>query len=350
MNRVDIGLLGCGTVGRGFVQLVERERSRLRRLGLDISIRSIAVRDLGKPRPAVDERLLTASALEAIQAGDIVVEAIGGIEPARSLLRTAIALGRDIVTANKALLAESGPEIFAKAAARGVAVGFEASVCGGIPVIRALQRGLTGDSIESVTGILNGTCNFVLSRMEDGTTFDAALRLAQERGFAEADPSLDVDGLDAAQKLQLLANIAFEGQRPSAIDVSGIRGVTIEDVAAARSRGSVLRQIATAEECGGTLQLRVAVREIPDCDPLARVRDEWNAVVIRGRSVGDLFLTGRGAGAMPTATALLSDVIEIARSAAACRCHGVRRLAVAPQQAAAIHGGSELPHSIAYLT
>lgn len=315
MNRVDIGLLGCGTVGRGLVRLVDLERSRLRsRYGLDLSIRKIAVRDLTKLRPGVDERLLTTCTSEAVQAGDIVVEAIGGIEPARSLIRTAIALGRDVVTANKALLAESGADIFAKAAARGVSVGFEASVCGGIPVIRALQRGLAGDSIESVSGILNGTCNFVLTRMEDGTSFEAALRLAQERGFAEADPSLDVDGHDAVQKLQLLASIAFEGQRPAEIDVSGIRGVSTDDVAAARSRGSVLRHVASAESDGGRVRLRVAVREIPDCDPLARVRDESNAVLIRGRSVGDVFLTGRGAGAMPTAAAVLSDVIEIATS------------------------------------
>jgi homoserine dehydrogenase len=341
MKRVDIGLLGCGTVGRGFVQLLDREQTRVRnRYGIDLSITRIAVRDLTKPRPGVDERLLTTSTLDAIQAGDIVVEAIGGVELPRSLVRTAIALGRDVVTANKALLAESGPEIFAKAAARGVAVGFEASVCGGIPVIRALQRGLAGDSIESVTGILNGTCNFVLTRMEDGTSFDAALRLAQERGFAESDPSLDVDGHDAAQKLRLLAAIAFEGQRPAILDVTGIRGVTSHDVAAARERGSVLRQVAFAEECGGTVHLRVGVREIPDCDPLARVRDESNAVLIRGRSVGDIFLTGRGAGAMPTAAAVLSDVIEIA-----LQRFGVRRLAAAIDK-----GGSEVAHSTAYLT
>ncbi len=313
MKRVDIGLLGCGTVGRGFVQLLDRERTRIRnRYGIDLLITRIAVRNLNKPRPGVDERLLTTSTLDVIQAGDIVIEAIGGIEPPNSLVRTAIALGRDVVTANKAMLAKSGPEIFAKAAARGVYVGFEASVCGGIPVVRALQRGLAGDSIESVAGILNGTSNFILTRMEDGTSFDAALRLAQERGFAEADPSLDIDGHDAAQKLQLLAAIAFEGQRPSEIEVNGIRGVTSEDVAAARDRGSVLRQVASAEESGGTVHLRVSVREIPDCDPLARVRDEWNGVLIRGRSVGEVFLTGRGAGAMPTAAAVLSDVIEIA--------------------------------------
>jgi len=312
MKRIDIGLLGCGTVGRGFVQLVERERSRIRnRFGLDLLITSIAVRDLTKKRAGVDERLLTTSALDTIQAGDIVVEAIGGVDLPRSLVRTAIALGRDVVTANKALLADSGPEIFAKAAARGVTVGFEASVCGGIPIIRALQRGLAGDSIESITGILNGTSNFILTRMEDGTTFDAALHLAQERGFAEADPSLDIDGHDAAQKLQVLASIAFAGQRPATVEVAGIRGITSDDVTAARSRGSVLRQVAYAEESGGTIHLRVGVREVPDCDPLARVRDETNAVLVRGRSVGEVLLTGRGAGALPTATALLSDVIEI---------------------------------------
>jgi homoserine dehydrogenase len=317
MKRVDIGLLGCGTVGRGFVNLVGRERSRIRnRYGIDLAIAKIAVRDLTKPRPGVEERLLTTSATDAIQSGDIVVEAIGGVEVPRALVRTAIALGRDVVTANKALLAESGPDIFEKAAARGVSVGFEASVCGGIPVIRALQHGLAGDSIESISGILNGTCNFILTRMEDGTTFDAALRLAQERGFAEADPSLDVDGEDAAQKLRLLASIAFEGQRPADIDVEGIRRVTPDDIREARSRGSVLRQIATAHQSGGEIRLRVALREVPDCDPLGRVRDESNAVVIRGRSVGEIVLTGRGAGALPTAAGLLSDVIDIAQQRA----------------------------------
>jgi len=211
MSRIRIGLLGCGTVGGGFVRLVARERERLRaRYGVDLAIARILVRDLEKERPGVDQALLTTSAIEVIDDCDLVVEAIGGVHTAGSFVRRAIALGRNVVTANKALLAACGRELFEAAARRGVTVGFEASVCGGVPVVGALRRGLAGDTIESITGILNGTCNYVLSRMERGVAFADAVLCAQERGFAEADPSLDLSGEDAAQKLRILAELAFD--------------------------------------------------------------------------------------------------------------------------------------------
>lgn len=208
MKRARIGLLGCGTVGGGFVRLVDRERKRIRsRFGVDLEIGRILVRDLNRERPGVDPALLTTSAIDVIDDEcDLVVEVVGGVHCAGTFVRRAIARGRNVVTANKALLAATGNELFAAAERRGVSIGFEASVCGGVPVIGALRRGLAGDSIESVTGILNGTSNYVLCRMEEGMDLDAAIREAQARGFAEADPSLDIDGQDAAQKVLVPAD------------------------------------------------------------------------------------------------------------------------------------------------
>lgn len=316
MKRVKVSLLGCGTVGQGFVTLLGQERSRIaNRLGLLIDIDRILVRVPGKIRPGINRSLLTTSAIDVIDRdADIVVELIGGVHSAGAFVRRAIDHGRSVVTANKALLAATGGDLFRAAAAAGVTIGFEASVCGGVPVITTLQRGLAGDSVESIRGIVNGTCNFILSRMEDGLSFEEALALAQERGFAEAEPSLDVDGEDAAQKLRILAAIAFDGP---VIDetVIGIRGVTRDDVERARLGGNVIRLVASTTETPLGVVLRVEPREIDANDPLANVRDENNAVVIRGRATGELMLTGKGAGALPTAAAVLSDVIEIARRA-----------------------------------
>lgn len=314
MKQVRIGLLGCGTVGGGFVELVDREQQRIRtRYGVDLTIGRILVRDLGKERGgAVDRALLTDCAVDVLDDGcDLIVELVGGVHSAGSYVRRAIANGHHVVTANKALLASAGGELFASAAASGVRIGFEASVCGGVPVIGALRRGLAGDSIERITGILNGTSNYVLSRMEDGMTFAGALALAQENGFAEADPSLDVDGEDAAQKLAILAELAFDAPVRKT-SVSGIRGVTRNDVLKARARGEVIRSIAEARRVAGGVELRVEPRCLAKSDALASVRDEQNAVLVRGRAVGEIFLSGKGAGSMPTAAAVLADVIEMA--------------------------------------
>jgi homoserine dehydrogenase len=316
--RARIGLLGCGTVGRGFVELVDRERERIRaRTGVSLEIAKILVRDVDKPR-GVDRALLTTSALDVIDADvDVVVELVGGVHCAGAYVRRAIELGRDVVTANKALLAAEGRELFAAGRRRGVRIGFEASVCGGVPVVRALQRGLAGDSIESISAILNGTCNYVLTRMEDdGLELGDALAEAQARGFAEADPSLDIDGDDAAQKLRILAGVGFDAPVRS-VRVHGIRDVTLAEVEAARSRRSVVRHVATARRVGGGVELRVERRELPEQHPLAAAKGENNAVLIRGRAVGEMLFAGKGAGSLPTAAAVLSDVIELSEQRAA---------------------------------
>jgi homoserine dehydrogenase len=313
-TKLRIGLLGCGTVGRGVVQLVERERDRIReRHNIDLAIERILVRDLTKARPGVDRRLLTTRATEVLDTAhcDLIVEVVGGVHCAGAYVRRAIANGRHVVTANKALLAECGRDLFAAAGRRGVSIGFEASVCGGIPVIRAIRDGLAADTIDEVRGILNGTSNYILTRIEsEGLSFDDALRLAQERGFAEADPSLDVDGEDAAQKLRILASLAF-GEPIVRGSIAGIRGITRDDVDRARDRGFVIRHVATARRTAGGIELRVAPEELPVNDPLACVRDEFNAVVIRARATGEITLIGKGAGAGPTAAAVVADVMAV---------------------------------------
>jgi len=314
MRRINIGLLGCGTVGRGFVDLLARERERIRgRDGVDIAVRRILVRDAGKARPGINPALVSTSAIDILDDGcDIIVELVGGIHSAGAFVRRALASRRHVVTANKALLADAGRELFATAERNHVRIGFEASVCGGIPIIRALRHGLAGDRIESISGILNGTCNYILTRMEqDDLEFADALRLAQERGFAEADPSLDVGGHDAEQKLRILGELAF-GPQVVRTRVHGIADVTRAEVEQARARRCVVRHVATARRAAGGIEMRVERRELPEFHPLAAVRDENNAVVVRGRAVGEMMFQGKGAGSLPTAAAVLSDVIEIA--------------------------------------
>jgi homoserine dehydrogenase len=307
---VRIGLLGCGTVGGGFVQLVERERARIgARYGVDLRIARILVRDIEKERPGVDRALLTTAPLDVLDRDlDLVVEVIGGVHCAATFVRRAIGQGRHVVTANKALLAANGRDLFAEAARKRVAIGFEASVCGGVPVIGALRRGLAGDSIESIRGILNGTSNYVLCRLAEGLDHRTAVVRAQEAGFAEADPSLDLSGTDAAQKLAILAALAFHEPVRRTV-VTGIEDVSANDVERARAAGMVIRQVAEASRVAGGIQLVVEPRLIRGTDPLAGVIDEQNAVVIRGRAVGEIRLSGLGAGALPTASAVLSDVL-----------------------------------------
>ena len=310
MKRLRIGVLGCGTVGGGFVRLVEQERARVRaRFGVELQITRVLVRDPAKARPGVDPRILTTSATDVIDDEcELVVEVVGGVHCAGTFVRRALSRGRHVVTANKALLAVAGGELFATAARNGVGIGFEASVCGGVPVIGAIRRGLSGDSIESIAGILNGTSNYVLCRMEEGLDLAEALARAQERGFAEADPSLDVSGEDAAQKLAILAQLAFDAP-VRRLSVTGIGGVTLQDIERARAAGRVIRQIAEARRVAGGVELVVEPRCLGRNDALARIVDEQNAVVIRGRAVGEILLSGRGAGSMPTAAAVLSDVL-----------------------------------------
>ena len=320
MKTQTVALLGCGTVGRGLVELIRRNRSLIaERSGVDLEISKILVRDLAKDRGGVDRSLLTTRPEEAVANGaDVVVEVIGGLEPARQFILDAIDAGKHVVTANKALLADCGPELFRRAAARNVRIGFEASVGGGIPIVRALSSGLAGNRIERICGILNATCNVVLTRMaEDGLSFVAALAEAQAAGFAEADPTLDVDGIDAAQKLQILAGLAFgRSLDRDSVRVEGIRAIEEEDLRAAESLGFVLRHIAVGRDLGATLDLRVHPALLPKDHPLAHVRHENNAVLLKGDAVGEMIFHGRGAGAAPTASAVLSDIIDLARNGA----------------------------------
>jgi homoserine dehydrogenase len=315
MKTVRIGLLGCGTVGSGLVELIGRNRSVVAdRSGVSLEVGRVLVRDGKKPRP-VPREIVTTDASTILDAPDIdvVVELIGGLEPARAYIARAIDAKKGVVTANKALLAASGIDLFRRAAERHVRIGFEASVCGGIPIIRAISAGLVGNRILTLVGIVNGTCNFILTRMtEEKCPFDAALEEARRRGFAEADPSLDLDGHDAAQKLQILAELAF-GARLDQIrfPIEGIRAVAAEDIRAAGELGYVVKHIVVAKDLGDALDLRAHPALLPAVHPLAHVRNEFNSVLLRGDAVDEMIFTGKGAGSLPTASAVLSDIIEI---------------------------------------
>jgi len=313
-RKVKIGLLGCGTVGSGFVSLVETGRDRIRvRHGLDLEVDRILVRDPKKERASVVRHdLLTTQAEDVVENGlDVLVEVIGGIEPADRLIRRAIDRRKPVVTANKLLLASHGAEIFAAARRAGVNVGFEASVCGGVPIIRALRSGVTGDSVTRIRGVLNGTCNFILSAMEEGCSYADALAQAQLAGFAEADPSLDVDGHDAFQKMLILSGLAFGDVEDTRFSVTGIRDFPLRQVRRTLKKGRATRLVAEACVREGALEVDVAPRELDADDPLGRLKGAQNGVVLETEGRGSLLLTGLGAGALPTASAVLTDVIEI---------------------------------------
>jgi homoserine dehydrogenase len=306
-----------GVVGTGVVRLLQENLDLVRaKSGLDLQLTTIASRSIQKfDAFPLDDYRLTTDPLELVSDPDvdIVVELLGGYDPARDLVLGAIRNGKAVVTANKALLARDGADIFRAANSAGVEVGFEASVAGTIPVIRALSEGLAANRIEGLMGILNGTCNFILSRMdEDGLTFDAALQLAKEGGYAEADPTLDISGQDAAHKLSILAGLAFGIPAPmEKIYVEGIERITQEDIRYAREFGYVIKLLAIAKAVNGDVELRVHPTLIPTQHPLASVRNEFNAMFVQGDASGETMYYGRGAGQMPTASAVWSDIIEI---------------------------------------
>ncbi len=316
IRKLKIGLLGCGTVGRGLVELLGRNEALIRqRSGVELRITKILVRDLDKERQGVDRTLLTSDPDKVLNNGcDLVAELVGGIEPARGFIERSLSRGKHVVTANKALLALDGFSLMKAAEAQKVRLGFEASVCGGIPIIRTLRNGLVGNRIQRLCGILNGTCNYILTRMtEDGVEFENALREAQAKGFAEADPTLDIDGHDAAEKLTILTELAFSTHvDATAVRVEGIRDLTADDVQAARELGFVIKHVATAEFSEGTVSLGCAPVLLPLSHQLASIRDENNAVLVRGDAVGEMLFSGKGAGSLPSASAVLSDVVDIA--------------------------------------
>ena len=317
---VRIGVLGCGNVGAAFVRLVEQQSSVIeQRTGVRLEIVSVAVRNMSRDRDVqLSEGLLTRDAHSVVADPnvDLVVEVIGGIEPARELISSALAAGKPVVTANKELLANVGTELYAAADAAGVDLLFEAAVAGGVPVIRALRESLRGEPVSRVMGIINGTTNFILTKMtEEGADYSAALSEAQHLGFAERDPTADVEGFDAGAKAAILASIAF-GAKVVAGDVyhEGISRVTAADIAVAKRLGYVIKLLGIAERdrSSGEIAVRVHPAMVPNTHPLASVRASYNAVFIEGDAVGSLMFYGRGAGGNPTASAVLGDVIDAA--------------------------------------
>ncbi len=322
--QIGIGLLGCGIVGSSIVRLVESQREDVaNRAGFDLRIHAIAVRSVSRDRNLdVDASIFTTDAESLVDDPevDVVVEVIGGIEPARELILRSLRAGKPVVTANKELLANHGAELFAAADAAGVDLLFEAAVAGGIPLMRPLHRSLVGESIGRITGIVNGTTNYILTRMSDeGASYPEALAEAQRLGYAERDPTADVEGYDAGAKAAILATTAF-GAHVVAGDVyhEGIAAVSSTDIEFASRLGYVIKLLAIAERVSepGAGATEVAVRVhpamVPADHPLASVHDSFNAVFVEGDAVGDLMFYGRGAGGMVTASAVLGDLVDAA--------------------------------------
>jgi homoserine dehydrogenase len=320
MKKVRIALLGLGNVGKGVWNILQKNGEEIaQRSGYDIEIAKILVRDVNKDRGVkVPKELLTDDFNDIINDDsiEIIVELMGGIEPAMEYILKSARKKKNVVTANKMLIATHGKEIFKEIEENGVSINFEASVAGGIPVINGINENLAANKIEEIKGIINGTTNYILTKMTlEGMDFADALKEAQEKGYAEADPTSDVEGHDAAYKLAILAALAFETE----VDIKdvyseGITKITAGDIAYAKEMGYVVKLLAIAKENNGKLELRVHPTMIPSIHPLANVNDAFNAVFIRGNAVGELMLYGRGAGELPTGSAVVGDIISVLRS------------------------------------
>jgi homoserine dehydrogenase len=331
VNDVRIGLLGLGTVGAGVVRILQTRREMLQeRAGASLTLAAIADTDLTRPREGLDIRALPMVGDAARVLDDpsihVIVELVGGLEPARTFILRALAAGKHVVTANKALLAHHGAELYEEARRRGVSLAFEAAVAGGIPLIRAIKEGLVANRVLSLAGIVNGTCNYILSKMTDeGLDFSLVLKEAQAHGYAEADPTLDIEGMDSAHKLQILVALAFRTFIDlKHIHTEGITRVSAQDIDYARELGYRIKLLAIAKAGDRGVEVRVHPTMIPAASPLAAVAGVFNAIFLTGDAVGDLMFYGRGAGQMPTASAVWSDVLEIARRVA----HGIPSLAL----------------------
>ena len=319
-ESIGIGLLGCGIVGSGAVRHLLRERDAIERaVGKPVEIRRVAVRNLSKKRDVdeLDHAVFTREPAEVVSdpAVDLVVECMGGIEPARSCILQAIGAGRPVVTANKELLSTLGAELFEAADGMAVDLYYEAAVAGGIPLMRPLKESLAGESVRRVIGIVNGTTNYILTRMsEAGLSFTEALAEAERLGYAEEDPTADIEGFDAAAKAAIIASVAFRS-RVVAGDVyrEGISHVTHRDIEFAQRLNYTVKLVAIAEDQDGEIAVRVHPAMLPNDHPLASVRDSFNAVFVEGASVGDLMFYGRGAGGDPTGSAVVGDIVAAAR-------------------------------------
>lgn len=320
MDTIKIGLCGLGTVGTGVVKVLQDHQERIRhKLGCQIEIEKILVNNLNKTRDVViDRKWLTDNVTDLVENKeiDVIVEVMGGIEGTNKLLEQALINNKHIVTANKDLMAVHGPKLLRLAKENKCDILYDASIAGGIPIVRTLVDGLASDHIEKIMGIVNGTTNYIMTKMSDeGLTFDDVLQEAQSLGFAEADPTSDVDGLDAARKMTLLANLAFKMElNLEDVDVAGIRNVTQDDINFAKSLGYTIKLIGMASMHGGKAEVSVEPTLLPKDHPLALVKNEFNAVYVHGEAVGETMFYGPGAGSLPTATAVVSDLMEVIRN------------------------------------
>ena len=317
-NPIRVALLGAGTVGSATARLIVEQQDELAaRIGRPLQLVGVATLnpDSAKRYPWIDPAIITTDTVELCKRADIVIELIGGLEPARTFVLTAIESGASVVTANKALIAKHGPEIFAAADKHGVDIYFEAAVGGAIPIIRPLRESLAGDRINSIMGIVNGTTNYILDEMTTkGLDFETALQDAQAKGYAEADPSGDVEGYDAANKAAIMATLAFHTNVSiDDVSVEGITSITADDIAAATAEHKVIKLLAVCERSEAGISARVYPALIPDTHPLASVRGSFNAVFVKAQAADDLMFYGRGAGGDPTASAVVGDVVTEAR-------------------------------------
>lgn len=323
MQAVKIGIAGFGTVGGGTYAVLKRNAAELaRRAGAPLEITRVVCRNIDRARGIVDDRVTLSKDWQDLVNDPeiaIVVEVMGGIEPAKSLVLEAIAAGKHVVTANKALLALHGDEIFSAAAQKGVAVCYEAAVAGGVPIIKSLREGLAANRIEWIAGIINGTCNFILSTMRDkGLSFDEALTQAQELGYAEADPTFDIEGIDAAHKITLLSALAFGTPvNFKAAHIEGITKLSATDIRYAENLGYRIKLLGITRRTDKGIELRVHPALVPMRRLLANVEGVMNAVVVKGDAVGSTLFYGRGAGSEPTASAVAADLVDIVRMTAA---------------------------------
>ena len=319
MKKINVGLIGFGTIGAGVIKVLKSKRKFLReKNGVDINIASICDKDLKSKRSVkVDRKILTKLIPKVINDPkiDIIVELMGGINPAKDVVLGALRNGKDVVTANKALLSGYGLEIFNLANTLGLCVGFEASVCGGVPVIRALKEGFAANRIDIVYGIINGTSNYILSKMaEDGVDFKTALESARARGYTERDPGLDINGGDSCHKLSILALLGFGiAAKQRQIYTEGIVDVEAADIQYAKEMGYAIKLLAIAKRVGSIVELRVHPTLIPTSHLLANVKGVYNAIFIKGDLIGENLFYGQGAGANPTSSAVVSDIIAIAK-------------------------------------
>ena len=342
MKPINVGLLGIGTVGGGTFNVLARNREEIsRRAGCAITLKMVGDKDLERARNITGGRTtVTADALEVVNHPDIdiVVELIGGTTIAKELILRAIANGKHVVTANKALLAQHGNEIFAAAQAKGVMVAFEAAVGGGIPIIKSLREGLSANRIEWIAGIINGTSNFILSEMRDkGASFGAVLKEAQRLGYAEADPTFDIEGVDAAHKLTIMAAISFGiPMRFSSAYVEGIARLSEQDIRYAGELGYRIKLLGIAKRKAAGIELRVHPTLVPERRLIANVEGVMNAILVKGDAVGQTMFYGAGAGAEPTASAVVADLVDVARMMTADPEHRVPHLAFQPDQLSSV--------------